>query len=60
MNMAICHTQKKKHELMVNLYSRAVKKKSNCGDDRLHKAGGQAIQESTTDVEGPKPQQQDY
>jgi hypothetical protein len=48
-------------EHLANLYCRAVKKKTgHCGDDRLHKAGMQAIQASTTDVKGTKPQRQDY
>ena len=55
----LAHAKKKRAN--GELHCRAVKKKKrNSGDDRLHKSDGQAIQASTADVEGPKPQQQDY
>jgi hypothetical protein len=58
MNMMTCHT-KKKHELMVNLYCCAVKKKVIV-ETTDHKAGVQAIEASATDVEGSKPQPRAY
>ena len=60
-NIAVCH--KKKAQVNGGLVLlRHKKKRSNCGDLRLHKAGTQAIQVSTTDVEGTEqnPQRQGY